>query len=83
MEARFSYFEKSLEEAKESNRKLSESHAEMNDNVKDKVKTSETELKNSEEKRERLETQSRRENLRFHGIPEDSVKTWEDTEENK
>ena len=37
--------------------------------LNDRVGQLETDLKSSEEKREKLEAQSRRENLRFHGIP--------------
>ena len=47
------------------------------------VEKFESDSKNNEEKREKLEAQSRRENLRFHGIPEDKKETWEETEEKK
>ena len=84
METRFSNFEQSLKEVKESNQKLAESQEEINQNVKelnDRVGQLETDLKSSEEKREKLEAQSRRENLRFHGIPESRDETWEETED--
>ena len=84
METRFSQFEKSLEDVKESNRKLVESQREINDNVKeltDRVEKLETDSKSSEEKRERLEAQSRRENLRVHGLPDDRDETWDETED--
>ena len=84
METRFSEFEKSLKKVKESNQRLIDSQADINQNVKslnDRVEKLELHLKSSEEKREKLEAQSRRENLRFHGIPEDRNETWEETEE--
>ena len=84
METRFSQFEKSLEDVKESNRKLVESQTEINDNVKeltDRVEKLETDLKSSEEKKERLEAQSRCENLRVHGLPDDRGETWDETED--
>ena len=60
-----------------------QSNSEIKENVKDlanRVETLETELQASEEKRERLEAQSRRENLRFYGMPEDKDETCEETE---
>ena len=84
METRFSQFEKSLEDVKESNRKLVESQTEINNNVKeltDRVEKLETDLKSSEEKRDRLEAQSRREKLRLHGLPDDRDETWDETED--
>ena len=83
MEGKFSQLEKSIQDVKESNQKLIESNSEIKGNVQDltkRVESLETELQASEEKRERLEAQSRRENLRFYGIPEDKDETWEDTE---
>ena len=44
-----------------------------------KVTKLESDLKASEEKRERLEAQSRRENLRTYGLPEDRYESWGDT----
>ena len=49
--------------------------------LNDRVGQLETDLKSSKEKREKLEAQSRRENLRFHGIPASRDETWEETED--
>ena len=83
MESKFLQLEKSIQEVKDSNAKLIQSNCEIKDNVKDLaniVETLEIELQASEENRERLEAQLRRENLRSYGIPEDKDETWEETE---
>ena len=70
MEGRFTQFESSLKEVKESNALLIDSSnnriSEDVSNLKKKVTKLESDLKVSEEKRGRLEAQSRRENLRIN-----------------
>ena len=83
MEGRFAQFENSLKEVQETNNKLIESNNQISEdvgNLNKKVAKLESDLKVSEEKRERLEAQSRRENLRIYGLPEEKNETWEDTE---
>ena len=83
MEGKFSDLEKSMKEVKESNERPIESNNEVKEDVKDptkRVESLKTELQASEDKRECLEAQSRRENLRLYGIPEDKDETWEETE---
>ena len=73
----------SLKEVKESNALLIDSNNRISEDVSNlnkKVTKLESDLKVSEEKRERLEAQSRRENLRIYGLPEEKNETWEDTE---
>ncbi|MEW8544972.1 MAG: hypothetical protein AB2693_15715 [Candidatus Thiodiazotropha sp.] len=83
MESRFTQLDKSMQEIRATNEKLVESNDRINENVKtlnDRVELLESKLKDSEEKRERLEAQSRRENLRFYGMSEDRDESWEGTE---
>ena len=70
MKGKFSDLEKSMKEVKESHERLIESNNEIKEDVKDqtkRVESLETELQASEDKREHLEAQSRRVNLRFYG----------------
>ena len=74
MKGRFTQFENSLKEAKETSDRLIASNNKISEEVNylsKKVTKLESDLKASEEKRERLEAQSRRENLRLYGLPED------------
>ena len=74
VENKFEDMEKSIREVKESNEKLIKSNDEINETVgqlNHRVSKLEKDLKQSEMKREQLEAQSRRENLRFYGIEED------------
>ena len=83
VEHRLTEFEKSMKEIKDSNKALIENNIKLNDNMQsldEKVTNLEKELKLSEERRERLEYQSRRENLRFYGFDETKIETWEETE---
>ena len=73
----------SLKEVKESNALLIDSNNRISEDVSNlnkKVTKLESDLKVSEERRERLEAQSRRENLPIYGLPEEKNETWEDTE---
>ena len=68
---------------KESNEKLIKSNAEINEavgNLSERVSQLEKDLKQKELKREKLEAQSRRENLRFYGIEQDRDETWQESE---
>lgn len=79
IEMRCSEFEKSLQDVKESNRKLVESHAEINETVEEltgRVDKLEAEIKSNKEQR----AQWRRISLRIHGLPEDGEETSEETE---
>lgn len=84
METKFSQFELSLKEVTETSSRLIESNREMKESMVDlsnKVDSLEVKLKTSEERCEKLEAQSRRENLRFYGFEEKKDETWEETEE--
>ena len=84
METEFSHFEQSLKDVTDTSNRLLESNREMNESIVDlngKVDSLEEKLKVSEERCERLEAQSRRENLRFYGFDEKKDETWEETEE--
>ena len=83
MEGRFTQFESSLKEVKETSDRLIVSNNKISEEVNclsKKVTKLESDLKVSEEKRERLEAQSRRENLRIYGLSEDRNESWDDTE---
>ena len=83
MECKMDTFETSLNEVKESNKKLETTQKEMKDDFKDmtdKVDRLEKQLKTSESKCEQLGAQSRRDNLRLFGIQERENETWDDTE---
>ena len=82
MEGRITQFENSLKEVKETSDRLIVSNNKISEEVNclNKVTKLESDLKASEEKRERLEAQSRRENLRTYGLPEDRNESWDDTE---
>ena len=80
---KFEDMEKSMREVKESNEKLIKSNNEINEavgNLSERVSQLEKDLKQSELKREKLEAQSRRENLRFYGIEQDRDETWQESE---
>lgn len=84
METRFSKFESSLNSVMESHSRLLESNKQMNETVgklSQKVDKLEEKLKVSEEKCERMEAQSRRENLKFYGLEQNGNESWDETEE--
>ena len=83
MEGRFTQFESSLKEVKESNALLIDSNNRISEdvgNLNKKVTKLESDLKVSEERRQHLEAQSRCENLHIYGLLEEKNETWEDTE---
>ena len=84
MESKFSNFEQSLKDVTDTSNRLLESNKVMNESIVDlnsKVENLEEQLKVSEERCEKLEAQSRRENLRFYGFEDKKDETWEETEE--
>ena len=83
MEEKFEGFEQSLREVRDSTNKLEQKQDTMQislTTMSDTIQKLEKRLKLSEDKCEQIESQSRRENLKFYGFPEKGTETWEDTE---
>ena len=83
MNKKFDRLEKSVDAIKKDNKKLKAQNKELKERVDDLARTLDKLDRKSaeiESKNERLEAHSRRENLKFHGIPETDKETWEESE---
>ena len=84
MNRKFDRLEKSVQSIKKDNKKLKAQNKALKEQVDEMADTLEKLDKKSteiEQKNERLEAQSRRENLKFYGIPESAKESWEESEE--
>ena len=83
MNRMFDRLQKSIDSINEDNKKLKAQNRELKEQVEDLSVTLEKLAKKSaeiEQKNERLEAQSRRQNLKFYGIPESNKETWDESE---
>ena len=84
MDQNFADLKTSVDELKSENKQLKSQNVEMSkqlSNVSDRLTTLEKTVEQTELKRENLEAQSRRNNLKLYGIDEDEQETWEQTED--
>lgn len=83
MNKKFDGMERTVKDLKKDNQHLKQQNERLSKQVyelSNSVTKLEARAKESEKKNEQLETQSRRDNLKFYGIEEDPKETWEQTE---
>ncbi|MCG8044708.1 MAG: hypothetical protein N0E48_03320 [Candidatus Thiodiazotropha endolucinida] len=84
MNKKFDGLDKKVKELKKDNRQLQQQNQNLSKQVTELTTTViglETRVKETEMKNERIEAQSRRENLKFYGVDDDSNETWDQSEQ--
>ena len=83
MNKKFDHLEKSVRNLKQDSKLLKEQNIRLTKQVTDlqaTVSQLESHTRDTEIKNERLEAQSRRDNLRFHGFDDRRDENWEESE---
>ncbi|MEW8542408.1 MAG: hypothetical protein AB2693_02655 [Candidatus Thiodiazotropha sp.] len=83
MNRKFDRLEKSVDSIMKDNKKFKAQNRELKEQVEDlSVALEKLDKKSAEieQKNERIEAQSRRQNLKFHGIPESNKESWDESE---